>query len=597
MSVSPTSRLTSALVFLAILVAVLAPLPAGAQDATHLRATVFVTGLSSPVAFVQDPTQPNVQFVVEQGGRIRIVRNGQLLAASFLDLVGRIAANGEQGLLGLAFAPDYATSRRFFVNFTDPSGNTVIARFLRSASDPLRADDSTRFDLRWPDGNRFITQPFTNHNGGDLLFGSDGYLYIGMGDGGGGEDPFNSAQNPMSLLGKMLRIDVAVPDSDPHGYKVPLDNPFVGNGAFLPEIWALGLRNPFRFTVDELAHGGSGALVIGDVGQNTWEEVDFNPFGRGGRNYGWRNREGAHDHVTSVPPTTTPLTDPIVEYSHALGNVITGGVLYRGSALGIGFFGRYFFADFGSARVWSVRVAINPATGEAVASGMTEHMLGLAVGNVSAFGMDASCEIYLVDYTAGRLLRIDPTAAPAGSGCATPDPFLSLGGGAWTHAGWVPPDHPLAAGAGEIDVPSGSGASSGGGSTSGVTCTSPMPGADWVCVNGGWLPPGHPLAVGSSSPPSGSSGSSGSGAIGGSGSPSSVTCTSPMPGATWVCVNGGWLPPDHPLALGAGSSGGTPPPSTGSTGCTILNPFVSLPGLVGVCVNGGWVPRLVGGTP
>ncbi len=579
--------LSRALVLLSIGGAMLTPGRAAAQDA-HLRATVVVTGLTAPVAFVQDPTQPDVQFVVEQGGRIRVVQGGQLLADDFLDLSAAIASGGEQGLLGLAFAPDYASSGRLFVNFTNPSGHTVIARFLRSAGDPLRADVSSRFDLRWPDGNRFITQPFANHNGGDLHFGSDGYLYIGMGDGGSGNDPFNFAQNPMSLLGKMLRIDVAVPDGDPEGYDVPSGNPFVGNGGFLPEIWALGLRNPFRFTVDAMAHGGSGALVIGDVGQGAWEEVDFDPFGRGGRNYGWRNREGAHDNVTTLAPATSPLVDPIVEYSHADGNVITGGVVYRGSGLGVGFFGRYFFADFGSSRLWSVRLAVNPATGEAVVSGMTEHTLGMSFGNVSAFGMDAACEVYLVDYGGGRLLRVDPVAAPAGSGCATPDPFLSLGGGAWVNGGWVPPDHPLAAGAGRIE-PAGSGGASSTGTPQATACVTPMPGTGWVCVNGGWLPPGHPLASSGTSTGTGATGGSSGSATGTGGS---AVCTGPKPGATWVCVNGGWLPPGHPLASGAT---GSTPTSSGSTSCTIPDPFVGIPGLVGVCINGGWVPRVIGG--
>ncbi|HTM27059.1 MAG TPA: PQQ-dependent sugar dehydrogenase, partial [Vicinamibacterales bacterium] len=572
-----------AVLWLSIVMAWVPPRPATAQDSTHLRATVLVSGLTAPVAFVQDPVQPNVQYVVEQFGRIRVVQDGHLLAGDFIDLSGAIAAGGEQGLLGLAFAPDYATSRRFFVNFTNPSGNTVIARFLRSASDPLRADASSRFDLRWPDGNRFITQPFANHNGGDLLFGSDGFLYVGMGDGGSGNDPLNFAQNPMSLLGKVLRVDASVPDSDPNGYSVPFNNPFVGNGAFLPEIWALGLRNPFRFTVDAIAEGGSGALVIGDVGQNLWEEVDFDPFGRGGRNYGWRNREGAHDNVTTLPPATLPLIDPITEYSHADGNVITGGVVYRGSALGIGFFGRYFFADFGSGRLWSVYLVLNPATGEAVASGKTEHTLGMPIGNVSAFGVDASCEVYLVDYGGGRLLRIDPIAAPAGSGCATPDPFLSLGGGAWVDGGWAPLGSPMAAGAGQIE-PAPTAATSGTGTPQATACVIPMPGSDWICVNGGWVPPGSPLAV------DGSSGTGGSVTSGGTtGSPA---CTTPMPGANWVCVNGGWVPPDSPLVVGSGSgSGGSPPPPTA---CTIPDPFVGIPGLVGVCVNGGWVPKIAG---
>ncbi len=570
MSEPRAQRSTIAPAFLCVVMVMLVPAPGTAQDATHLRATVFVTGLTAPVAFVQDPTQPNVQFVVEQGGLIRVVRDGQLLAGAFLDLSASIASGGERGLLGLAFAPDYGVSRRFYVNFTDLSGNTVVARFLRSATDAMRADASTRFDLRWPDGNRFISQPFANHNGGDLHFGSDGYLYIGMGDGGSGNDPGHNAQNPASLLGKMLRIDVAVPASDAEGYDVPFDNPFVGNGAFLPEIWALGVRNPFRFTVDALAHGGNGALVIGDVGQNAWEEVDFDPFGRGGRNYGWRNREGSHDNVMSLPPATVPLIDPVIEYSHAEGNVITGGVVYRGSALGLGFFSRYFYSDFGASRVWSARLIVNPATGEAVAAGVTEHLFGTPVGNISAFGIDAACEIYMVDYTGGRLLRLDPAAGAAGTGCATPDPFLALGGGAWLNGTWFPPDHPLAAGLGQIaGTPDNSG------------CTTPQPASTWVCLNGGWLPPDHPLVTGASSPPTGT----------GAQTPPSTACTTPQPASTWVCIDGGWLPPDHPLAAGASTPpAGTPAPPGGpgtppSTACTTPQPASTW-----VCIDGGWLP-------
>ena len=202
----------------------------GASTASAQISSQLVTGgLSFPVAVVQDPTQANVQFVVEQGGRIRTVRNGALQPVDFLDITPLVSSGGERGLLGLAFAPDYATSRRFFVNYTrEPDGHTVISRYLRSAGDPLRADPSSRFDLRWPDSNAFIFQPFANHNGGDLLFGSDGYLYIPLGDGGGGGDPFHHAQNPGELLGKMLRIDVAVADADFEGYDVPASNPLCG---------------------------------------------------------------------------------------------------------------------------------------------------------------------------------------------------------------------------------------------------------------------------------------------------------------------------------------------------------------------------------
>ena len=303
-----------------------------AHSQSGLRVVVYASGLSLPVAIVQDPTNAAVQFVVEQGGRIRAIQAGQVLPTDFLDLRSAISAGGERGLLGMAFAPDYATSGRFFVNFTNPSGHTVVARFRRSA-DPLVAAAASRFDLQFG-GVRFIAQPFANHNGGHLAFGPDGYMYIGLGDGGSGNDPQHRAQNPAELLGKMLRIDVNVGDGDPNGYRVPPDNPFpLGNplGA-RPEIWSFGLRNPWRYSFDDPARGGTGALIMGDVGQGAFEEIDYEPRGRGGRNYGWRNREGAHDNVTNLPPAFLPLIDPIYEYPRSQGQTVTGGFVYRGTA-------------------------------------------------------------------------------------------------------------------------------------------------------------------------------------------------------------------------------------------------------------------------
>jgi len=407
--------------------------PAAAQIRTQLVAT----GFSEPVEVVQDPTQSNVLFVVQQGGRIRPVVDG-VIAADFLNLTGIVLNSGEQGLLGLAFAPDYATSRRFFVNFVNTNGDTVIARFLRSATNPLEADPSSRFDLVWPDGNAFITQPFANHNGGHLEFGPDGFLYIGMGDGGSGGDPFNHAQNPQSLLGKFLRIDVAVAANHPAGYVVPAGNPFVGVTGILPEIWSFGLRNPWRWSFDPPSRGGTGALVIGDVGQNAWEEIDYEPPATGGRNYGWRNREGAHDFNGSVAPFSLPLIEPIHEYSHAVGSSVTGGQVYRGMELGLQFAGRYFFADFISSRVFSVELTINPTTGEATAGTLLEHtsQLGTAAQNVSSFGVDAQGELLIVSYT-GSVHRIIPSGIRNGTFTAglqgwltwaTPAPAFFVGG-------------------------------------------------------------------------------------------------------------------------------------------------------------------------
>src|SRR6266850_3867471 len=215
----------------------------------QLRAREYVTGLTTPIAFVQDPADRDVKFVVQQDGRIRIVRGASLLTADFLDLRGAIVSGGEQGLLGLAFPPGAETTRRLFVNFTDRAGNHVIARFRRS-SDPVIGDPSSRFDLRWggASGIAYIPQPFSNHNGGHLAFGPDGFLYIGLGDGGSGNDPDHRAQNPSELLGKMLRIDVSVPEANPTGYDVPSDNPFVNTPGTQREIWDFGLRNPWRYT-------------------------------------------------------------------------------------------------------------------------------------------------------------------------------------------------------------------------------------------------------------------------------------------------------------------------------------------------------------
>jgi glucose/arabinose dehydrogenase len=400
-----------------VLFAVLSCLLASDLSA-QLRTLVYASGFSSPVAIVQDPTDAAVQVVVQQGGRIRTVRAGAVAATDFLDLSAAVTSGGEQGLLGLAFAPDYATSRRFYVNFTNRQGHTVVARFRRS-DDALVADANSRFDLRWNGGGgeAFVAQPYSNHNGGHLAFGPDGYLYVGLGDGGSGNDPEHRAQNPSELLGKMLRIDVGVPDNDPIGYRIPEDNPFAAGRpvAARGEIWAFGLRNPWRYSFDDPGRGGTGALVIGDVGQSAWEEVDYEPRGAGGRNYGWRNREGAHDNVTSRGVAYGPLTDPIFEYDRSAGQSITGGYVYRGTALGAAFRGRYLFADYVQGRVWSLALATDGG-GEARASDLIEHTAELGgrtqLGQVSSFGVDAQGELFIVNISQGRILRIAGAASP-----------------------------------------------------------------------------------------------------------------------------------------------------------------------------------------
>jgi len=379
-----------------------------------LRAVVYASGFTFPLDVVQDPSNRSVQLVVEQGGRIRVVRGGVVLPTDFLDLRSATVSGGERGLLGIAFAPDYITSGRFFVNFTNRDGHTVVARFRRSA-DPLVATPSTRFDLKFtPQG--YIEQPYANHNGGNLEFGPDGYLYIGLGDGGSGGDPEHRAQNPRTFLGKMLRIDVNVPDADPIGYRVPPNNPFLSSGPAntLPEIWAFGLRNPWRYTFDDPTLGGTGALVIADVGQNAYEEVDYEPRGRGGRNYGWRLREGLHPYDASIPAAFQPLTDPIHEYNHlGRGGSITGGYVYHGRLLGPAFQGRYLFGDFVTSQIWSVALTVD-ANGEARATNLIEHTQELGGIMVSSFGVDAVGELFALDYSRGTLLRLSgaPIAPP-----------------------------------------------------------------------------------------------------------------------------------------------------------------------------------------
>jgi glucose/arabinose dehydrogenase len=377
----------------------------------QMRTQVVATGFSNPVAFVVDPGDPSTFYVVEQRGTIRTVRNNTVSESFFLDLRSSISAGGERGLLGLAFPPDAAESRRFYVNFTNLDGHTVVARFSRRADG--QAEPNSRFDLRWPDGRRFIEQPFSNHNGGHLAFGPDGYLYIGMGDGGSGGDPMHLAQDPNSLLGKMLRIDVNVPHDDPRGYRIPEDNPFLDRQpiAALPEIWAFGLRNPWRYSFDDWTRGGTGALVIADVGQTAREEVNWEPRGSGGRNYGWRLSEGRQGYDARRPAAYLPLVEPIHDYPRSEGMSITGGYVYRGAALDPMFNGRYFFADYVAGRVYTIGLHLDERQ-EATASDhleLTQLLGGTAeLGLISSFGVDADGEMYIVSYTRGRILKIVP---------------------------------------------------------------------------------------------------------------------------------------------------------------------------------------------
>jgi glucose/arabinose dehydrogenase len=260
-----------------------------------------------------------------------------------------------------------------------------------------------------------LEQPFSNHNGGHLAFGPDGYLYVGLGDGGSGNDPQDRAQTPDTLLGKMLRLDVAVPDDHPRGYEVLADNPFVGHEELLPEIRALGLRNPWRYSFDDVGEAATGALIVGDVGQSAREEVGYEPAGAGGRNYGWRLWEGTIA-TPGIPPTPErfgPFVEPIHDYGRGRGGSVTGGYVYRGTHLPEGFRGRYVFGDFVSGRTWSLGLAIDPETREASVVDEIEHTdeLGGTVRNLASFARDAAGELYVVtiDGTVYRLTSDEPS--------------------------------------------------------------------------------------------------------------------------------------------------------------------------------------------
>lgn len=319
-------------------------------------------------------------FVVEQDGLIRIIQNGRTAAEPFLDIQTLVNRDGsERGLLGLAFHPEFTENGQFFINYTGLNGDTVIARYVVVADDPNRADPSSAAIILT------LEDPYPNHNAGQLAFGSDGYLYTGTGDGGSAGDPQGNGQNTRALLGKMLRIDIDSGES----YRIPNDNPFVNDSRFAPEIWAWGLRNPWRYSFDR----ETGDLYIADVGQNAWEEINFQPAGMGGQNYGWNAFEGTHPFNQTFSPENVVM--PIAEYSHADGCSVTGGYVYRGTEIQE-IQGMYLFADFCSGSLWGVQ---RDETG----NWQMRHLLN--TGRViSSFGEDENGELYLIDY-AGTILR------------------------------------------------------------------------------------------------------------------------------------------------------------------------------------------------
>lgn len=325
-------------------------------------------------------------FVTEQAGVIRIIQEGEVLPDPFLYIQDRVGSSAsEQGLLSVAFHPRYAENGYFFVDYTDKNGDTVIARYQVSEEDPNRAlAGSERVLLT-------ISQPYGNHNGGQLHFGPDGYLYVGMGDGGSANDPMGNGQDTGALLGTILRLDV---DFQEGAYAIPPDNPFVNDENGRNEIWAYGLRNPWRFSFDRL----TGDLYIADVGQNIWEEVHFEPAeSDGGRNYGWNIIEGSHC-FQSETCDTEGLEMPIFEYDHSQGCSVTGGYVYRGQAYPE-LNGNYFVGDYCLGTIWSLFPDGN--------GGWESNQVYTGAGNVSSFGEDVNGELYVVGHL-GMISQIRP---------------------------------------------------------------------------------------------------------------------------------------------------------------------------------------------
>jgi glucose/arabinose dehydrogenase len=362
----------------------------GCSDTTASNGPVPLTletvasGLDFPL-YLTAPAGDSRLFVVEKTGRIRIIKDGTLLPAAFLDLSGTVSGGGEQGLLGLAFDPNYASNGRFIVDYTNLQGDTRVSAY-KVSSDPDLADAASG------DTILKVAQPFANHNGGQVAYGPDGYLYIGLGDGGSGGDPQGNGQNVNTLLAKILRIDPA--GAKP--YAIPSDNPFAGRTDARPEIWSYGLRNPWRFSFDRQ----TGDLYIGDVGQDSFEEIDVATAAAGGGkglDYGWNVMEGTHCYGASSCDRSG-LTLPLLDYDHSNGQcAVTGGFVYRGAAIPA-LQGTYFYADYCSGWVRSFKLSGNQAAGTSQWDALKPG------GSIPSFGQDAAGELYIL--SADKVLRI-----------------------------------------------------------------------------------------------------------------------------------------------------------------------------------------------
>ncbi|MDO9087435.1 MAG: PQQ-dependent sugar dehydrogenase [Anaerolineaceae bacterium] len=351
-------------------------------DPTQYEWVTIVSGFNKPLGMTSFYGDRLLIYVLEQGGVIRIIENEEMRSDPFLDISNKIRTQGsEQGLLGIALDPNFSINGIFYLNYSNRDGDTVIARFQADEDRYTANPESEQIILTY-------NQPYSNHNGGNLMFGPDGFLYIGLGDGGSGGDPEMRAQNPDTLLGKMLRISV----QDQDLYAIPSDNPYQGGGG-RGEIWAMGLRNPWRYSFDRL----TGDLWIADVGQGNWEEINFTPANSlPGLNYGWYYREGTHP-FKGEPPNPSELIDPVYEYDHSMGSCsVTGGFVYRGEQLPE-WYGVYLFGDFCNGKVWGILQTDD--------GGWRVDSLFETGVNISSFGEDVFGELYLIAHN-GTLYQL-----------------------------------------------------------------------------------------------------------------------------------------------------------------------------------------------
>lgn len=371
-----------------------------------LAKLVIASGLTQPMQYKAVPGQPTLAYIVERGGVIKVVVNDTVQSTPLINISTILSTTGEGGLFGIAFDPNFATNRYVYLHYsTGADVDTTIVRYTVDSTFLTASTGSSQPILK------VAQAPYSNHKGGSLNFGGDNMLYVALGDGGSGNDPLNRSQDKTTLLGKMLRIDPtgdAYPTDPDNNYSIPAGNPFLSDSTVRPEIWAFGLRNPFRWNYDAVLNG----FMIADVGQDSYEEVNFVAQSNGGRNFGWRVREGRHSITNPGPTFGTAFTDPFFEYSHSSGRSITGGYVYRGTTQPV-LAGKYLVADYVNNTLWAVPITV--AGGEAtivqLAVAGVASVSGSLNGTVS-IDPDATGEPVITELNAGTVSRLVPPPTP-----------------------------------------------------------------------------------------------------------------------------------------------------------------------------------------